>query len=58
MKRLEKEKWDIQGDEESRQEYFKSTCTDSKERSVRVKGKAYAELNVRLDPKGGEKDSY
>lgn len=51
--RLAKEKWDSQGEEESRQEYWEARHTAKREVT-----KAHSELFVRLDSKEGEKDLY
>ncbi|KAI5085399.1 hypothetical protein C0J45_22987 [Silurus meridionalis] len=56
-KRLAKQKWDLQRDEKSRQEY-KEMRQQVKREVAKAKEKAYEELYERLDTKEGEKDLY
>ena len=56
-KRLAKEKWENQRNEENRQEY-KDMCRKVKRVVVKAKGKAFDELYEKLDTKLGEKDLH
>ena len=56
-KRLAKKRWDIQRDEESKQEY-KEIRRVAKKEAAKAKSKAYDELYEELDTKEGEKTLY
>ncbi|KAK3522998.1 hypothetical protein QTP86_010502 [Hemibagrus guttatus] len=56
-KRLAKKKWDMDRNEENRQEYKELQCRVKREVS-KAKQKAYDELYTRLDTREGEKDLY
>ena len=56
-KRLAKKRWDIQRDEESKQEY-KDMRREAKKEVAKAKSKAYDELYEGLDTKEGEKTLY
>ena len=56
-KRLAKKRWDIQRDEESKQEY-KDMRREAKKEVAKAKSKAYDELYEELDTKEGEKTLY
>ena len=56
MKRLAKKRWDIQRDEESKQEYlYKDMRREAKKEVAKAKSKAYDELYEGLDTKEGER---
>ena len=56
-KRLAKKRWDIQRDEESKQDY-KEMRREAKKEVAKAKSKAYDELYEGLDTKEGEKTLY
>ena len=56
-KRLAKKRWDIQRDEESKQEYTEMR-REAKKEVAKAKSKAYDELYEGLDTKEGEKTLY
>ena len=56
-KRLAKKRWDIQKDEESKQEY-KEMRGEAKKEVAKAKNKAYDVLYEGLDTKEGEKTLY
>ena len=56
-KRSAKKRWDIQRDEESKQEY-KEMRREAKKEVAKTKGKAHEELYEGLDTKEGEKTLY